>query len=53
MKTYGLIVADRGGNMYVQGTMDSRWDNNVLNPAFHSLHVSDFEVIKLGWQPTS
>jgi hypothetical protein len=33
--------------------MDSRWDNNVLNPAFHSLHVSDFEVIKLGWQPTS
>ena len=37
MKTYGLIVADRGGNMYVQGTMDSRWDNNVLNPAFHSL----------------
>jgi hypothetical protein len=53
MKDYGLIVADRGGNMYVQGTMDSRWDNNVLNPAFHSLHVSDFEVIKLGWQPTS
>jgi hypothetical protein len=52
MKTYGLIVADRGGNMYVQGTMDSRWDNNVLNPAFHSLHASDFEVIKLGWKPT-
>jgi hypothetical protein len=53
MKTYGLIVADRGGNMYVQGTLDSRWDNNVLNPAFHSLDASDFEVIKLGWKPTS
>jgi hypothetical protein len=53
MKTYGLIVADRGGNMYVQGTMDERWDNGVLNPAFHSLNADDFEVIKLGWKPTS
>jgi len=49
MKTYGLIVADNGGNMYVTGTMDPRWDNGVLNPAFHSLHASDFEVITLGW----
>jgi hypothetical protein len=53
MKTYGVILADRGGNMYVQGTMDSRWDNSMLNPAFHSLDASDFEVIKLGWKPTS
>lgn len=49
MKTYGLIVADNGGNMYVTGTMDPRWDNDVLNPAFHALHASDFEVIELGW----
>jgi hypothetical protein len=49
MKTYGLIIADNGGNMYVTGTMDSRWDNGQLNPAFHSLHASDFEVIQLGW----
>src|SRR5262249_18949201 len=41
MKTYGLIVADNGGNMFVTGTMDPRWDNGVLNPAFHSLHASD------------
>src|SRR5688572_26541210 len=53
MKTYGLIVADRGGNMYVQGTMDSRWDNGIFNPAFHDLNVSDFEIVKLGWKPTS
>lgn len=53
MKTYGLIVADNGGNMYVTGTMDSRWDNGVLNPAFHDLHVSDFEVIQLGWGKTT
>jgi len=53
MKTYGLIVADRGGNMYVQGTMDARWDNDMINPAFHRLGASDFEVIQLGWKPTS
>jgi hypothetical protein len=53
MQTYGLIVADRGGNMYVQGTMDPRWDNEELNPAFQRLSASDFEVIKLGWRPTS
>ena len=50
MKTYGLIVADNGSNMYVQGTYDRRWDNDVLNPAFASLHASDFEVVELGWR---
>jgi hypothetical protein len=49
MKTYGLIIADNGGNMYVTGTMDPEWDNGVLNPAFHSLYADDFEVIRLGW----
>ena len=52
MKTYGLIVTDRGTSMYIQGTMDPHWDNGVLNPTFHSLTVSDFEVIQLGWKPT-
>ena len=52
MKTYGLIVADNGSDMYVQGTYDTRWDNDVLNPAFGSLKVSDFEVVQLGWQPS-
>jgi hypothetical protein len=49
MKTYGLIVADNGTDMYVSGTMDPAWDNDVLNPAFHSLTADDFEVIELGW----
>jgi hypothetical protein len=53
MKTYGLILADNGGDMYVTGTMDSRWDNSVLNSAFHSLHASDFEIIQLGWGKTT
>lgn len=51
MKTYGLIVADNGSDMYVSGAYDTRWDNGVLNPAFSSLKASDFEVIQLGWKP--
>ncbi len=50
MKTYGLLVADNGTSMYVQGTYDRRWDNDVLNPAFASLQASDFEVVQLGWR---
>jgi hypothetical protein len=33
--------------------MDPAWDNDVLNPAFHSLDADDFEVIELGWQPAT
>jgi hypothetical protein len=51
MKRYGLIVADNGSDMYVSGAYDTRWDNGELNPAFHSLTASDFEVVQLGWRP--
>ena len=51
MKTYGLIVADNGTDMYISGTYDTRWNNDVLNPEFGSLSASDFEVVQLGWQP--
>jgi len=50
MKTYGLIVADNGSDMYISGTMDARWNNDVLNPAFAALKASDFEVVLLGWR---
>jgi hypothetical protein len=53
MKTYGLILADNGTDMYIQGTMDPDWDNDILNPAFHGLYADDFEVIELGWQPST
>ena len=53
MQRYGLIVADNGSDMYVSGTYDTRWNNDVLNPAFRSLTANDFEVIKLGIQPTA
>ncbi|MDP9194213.1 MAG: hypothetical protein M3P06_21160 [Acidobacteriota bacterium] len=51
-KKYGLIVADNGTNLYVTGTYDTRWNNGILNPAFHGLTASDFEVIQLGWAPS-
>jgi len=51
MKRHGLIVADNGSDMYVGGTFDTRWDNDVLNPAFAALRASDFEVVQLGWKP--
>ena len=50
MKRYGLILADNGSDMYITGTMDARWNNDILNPAFHSLRASDFEVVQLGWR---
>jgi hypothetical protein len=49
MKRYGLIVADNGSDMYISGTMDARWNNDMLNPAFSALTADDFEVIQLGW----
>ena len=51
LKKYGLIVADNGGPLFITGTMDPRWDNHVLNPAFHALTGKDFEVLELGWKP--
>jgi hypothetical protein len=51
MKRHGLLVADNGSDMYVTGTYDPRWNNDVLNPAFAQLSACDFEVIQLGWSP--
>jgi hypothetical protein len=50
MKTYGLIVADNGSDMYISGAHHPNWDNGILNPAFHSLNANDFDVLQLGWR---
>ena len=52
MKTYGLIVADNGSDMYVTGTYDVRWDNDLLNREFGAIKAGDFEVVQLGWKPS-
>ena len=48
-----LIVADNGSDLYVSSTYDTRWDNGVLNPAFHSITADDFEVVQLGYKPAA
>ena len=53
MKTYGLIVADNGSDMYISGTYDTRWNNDILNPEFGALSASDFEMVQLGWEPAA
>lgn len=52
MQKYGLIVADNGSDMYITGTHDTRWNNDIINPAFRTLTANDFEVIQLGYNPT-
>ena len=53
IKTYGLIVADNGSDMYVTGTNDPRWTPYMggIATAIRSVRVTDFEVVQLGWQP--
>jgi len=53
MKTYGLIVADNGTDMYITGTYDPNWDSLSLNTPFGQLTANDFEVVKLGWEPVN
>jgi hypothetical protein len=49
MKRHGLIVADNGSDLYVTGTLDARWNNDELNPAFRRITAEDLEVIDLDW----
>ena len=51
MQKHGLLVADNGSDLYVSGTFDTRWNNDVLNPAFTLLSANDFDVVQLGWNP--
>jgi hypothetical protein len=53
MQTHGLIVADNGSDMYISGSMDPRWNNDQLNPAFRTLSAADFDVIQLGWSASA
>ncbi|WP_246523457.1 FG-GAP-like repeat-containing protein [Gemmata palustris] len=46
MKTYGVIVADNGSDMFFQGTPSAQWNmSSVLQ--VQSIRASDFEVVDL------
>jgi len=55
MKTYGLIVADNGSDMFVTGTNDPRWTPYMdgIVSAVHAMRSTSFEVVTLGWQPAA
>ena len=47
LKTYGMIMADNGSNMYLSGSPDDRWDNDDLHN-LRKVPASAFEVINSG-----
>jgi len=47
MKRYGLVVADTGGDMYISGVPDERWDDDVLHQ-LHQLTADNFEAVYTG-----
>ncbi len=47
LKTYGMFVADNGGNWFLSGAPDSRWDDNEL-ATLSGIKGSDFEVVQMG-----
>jgi hypothetical protein len=47
MQQYGLIVADNGSNMYIQGTPDSRWSDSDLHN-LGNINASAFDVVQMG-----
>jgi hypothetical protein len=44
LKTYGMIVADNGGDWFVSGAPDPRWNDDHLN-LLKKIRGSDFEVV--------
>jgi hypothetical protein len=47
MKTYGMIVADNGGNWFVSGAPDERWNNDALSSELAQVKGSNFEVVQM------
>ncbi|HSG80843.1 MAG TPA: hypothetical protein VLC48_01230 [Gemmatimonadota bacterium] len=46
LKTYGMMVADNGGDWFISGAPDPRWDDDELN-ALKTVPGSAFEVVRM------
>lgn len=44
LKKYGIILADNGGNWFITGVHDERWDNDIL-AELKKVKGSDFEAV--------
>ncbi len=47
LQTHGMILADNGGNFFLNGAPDPRWDDEEL-ATLKRVKVRDFEVVKMG-----
>jgi hypothetical protein len=47
LKTYGMMVADNGGDWFISGMPDPRWDDAELN-TLKQVQGSNFEVVQMG-----
>jgi hypothetical protein len=47
LKKYGMIVADNGGDWFISGAPDPRWNDGELE-TLKRIKGKDFEVVKMG-----
>jgi hypothetical protein len=47
LKTHGMLLADNGGDWYLSGAPDPRWDDDDL-ATLKRVKVRDFEVVRMG-----
>jgi hypothetical protein len=47
LKRYGMFLADNGGDWFVSGAPDPRWNDDDLG-TLKRVHGRDFEVVKMG-----
>ena len=47
LKTYGMMVADNGGDWFISGAPDARWNDAELN-TLKQVAGSNFEVVAMG-----
>jgi hypothetical protein len=45
LKTYGMILADNGGNWFVSGAPDPRWDDETLVDTLRGITGDNFEAV--------
>lgn len=46
-KTHGMILADNGGDWFISGAPDDRWNHEELLP-IRKVKGNDLEVVKMG-----
>lgn len=52
LKRYGMLLADNGGNWFVTGAPDPRWDDDAID-TLKRLRGSDFEAVDTTWMDPS